>query len=103
GVAVKNLKTGEKGSVSCDGVFIFVGWEPNTDFLKGIIRLDQKGAVMVDKEMRTGTDGLFAAGDCCAKKLHQVVTACGDGATAAFSAMKYIEEMNGTVYEARPN
>ncbi|MDD5633866.1 MAG: FAD-dependent oxidoreductase, partial [Candidatus Omnitrophica bacterium] len=42
GVAVKNLKTGEKGSVSCDGVFIFVGWEPNTDFLKGIIRLDQK-------------------------------------------------------------
>ena len=98
-VRVRNLKTEDVTDIFCDGVFIFAGWEPNTDFLKGMVRLDEKGHIITDDGMETSQKGVFAGGDCRSKKLHQIVTACGDGATAAFSAQRYVEELKGTAYK----
>ena len=98
-IITKNINTGEKSEVLCDGVFIFVGWNPNTDFLKGFIDLNEKGRILVDSEMKTSVNGIFAAGDCCDKLLYQVVTACGDGATAAFASQHYVESLKGTAYD----
>jgi thioredoxin reductase (NADPH) len=98
-VRVRNNKTQEEKNLSCDGVFISIGYIPNTDFLKGAVKLDEKGYVIVDDSMRTSKEGIFACGDCREKLLRQVVTACGDGATAAFSAQQYVEELKGTAYK----
>ena len=98
-VTLRNVRTGEKSGMPCDGVFIFAGWKPNTDFLAGTVDLDEKGCIVIDGGMATSAEGIFAAGDCCRKSLHQVVTACGDGATAASSAQHYVEELKGTAYK----
>jgi len=97
-VSVRNIKADSKTDIPCDGVFVFVGWEPNTGFAEEVAELDKKGYIVTDSEMRTSHDGVFAAGDCREKLLRQVVTACGDGATAAFSAQHYVEELKGTAY-----
>ncbi len=97
-IILRNIKTDKKSEVACHGVFIFIGWRPNTDFLKGTLALDEKGCIVVDSQMKTSAGGLFAAGDCCSKLLHQVVTACGDGAVAAVSATNYVERIKGTLY-----
>jgi thioredoxin reductase (NADPH) len=97
-VRIRNLKTAEERILSVNGIFIFVGLTPNTAAFRGLIALDQGGYVTVDADMQTSNPGIFAAGDCIAKKLRQVVTACGDGATAAFSAQLYVEELKGEAY-----
>ncbi|MBU4312620.1 MAG: thioredoxin-disulfide reductase [Candidatus Omnitrophica bacterium] len=99
GVKIKNVKTGKETDVSCDGVFIFVGYSPNTDFIKRVLKLDKDGYIVSDSDMNTSKKGIFACGDCCKKLLRQVVTACGDGATAAFSAQKYVEDLKGAAYK----
>ncbi|MFH1847223.1 MAG: thioredoxin-disulfide reductase [Candidatus Omnitrophota bacterium] len=98
-IILENVENKKTITVSCSGVFIFAGWQPNTAFLEAPIDLDKKGCVIVDAGMATFAKGIFAAGDCCKKKLHQVVTACGDGATAAFSAQQYVEELKGIAYK----
>jgi thioredoxin reductase (NADPH) len=103
GVTLKNVKTGEKKTLSVDGVFIFTGLMPNTGFVKGIVETDSNGYIIVDENMRTSIKGIFACGDCNKKLLRQVVTACGDGATAAFSAQHHVEEIHGTQYAGRQN
>lgn len=65
------------------GVFVFAGYEPATDLVRGIAELDEQGYVITDRDQRTSADGLYAAGDVCVKSLRQVVTAVGDGALAA--------------------
>ena len=97
-IIVTNKNTKEKKDISCEGVFIFVGWRPNTDFLKELLNKDKSGAILSNPEMKTSEPGIFAAGDCCSKLLHQVVTACGDGAVAAVSAQHYVEGLKGTLY-----
>ncbi len=97
-VKIKNVKTGEKKEIPCDGIFISVGYIPNTDFLKGILKLDKNGHVITDSNMKTSKKGIFACGDAKKKLLRQIVTACGDGATAAFSARMYVEELKGEKY-----
>ena len=97
-VRIRNLKTGEERNLNVDGIFIFVGLNPNTEAFRGLIDLDAGGYIRADVDMRTSAPGIFAAGDCIAKRLRQVVTACGDGATAAFSAQLYVEEMKGVAY-----
>jgi len=91
GVKVKNVKTGAETDFSCDGVFVFVGYAPNTDFLKDAVPLDEAGYIISDDNCLTSKPGIFAAGDCRKKLLRQVVTACGEGATAAFSCQHYLE------------
>jgi thioredoxin reductase (NADPH) len=98
-VVLRNVKTGESSELSCDGVFVFVGWLPNTGFIKDVVKLDAHDCVPVDGAMKTSASGIFACGDCCSKVLHQVVTAAGDGATAAFSAQRFVEELKGTAYK----
>ncbi len=81
-----------------DGVFIFTGNIPNTGIFKGILDMDAQGYIRVDAHMRTSAKGIFAGGDCTDKLLRQVVTACGDGATAAFAAHEYVSTLKGTSY-----
>ena len=87
---VKNLKTGKNLDISCQGVFIFVGIVPNTGFLDNLIKTNEFGFIAIDQRMHTSREGVFACGDCAEKGLYQVVSACGDGATAADSAHKYL-------------
>jgi len=91
-VIIKDLKTGETKEVPTNGVFVFVGTEPMTAFVKGLVEMDEKGYIITDEEMRTNVEGIFAAGDCRKKPLRQVVTAAADGAIAAVSAEKYIAD-----------
>lgn len=95
GAVVKNIKNGELSEVNADGVFIFVGTVPKSDFVQGKVEMTDRGYVMVDKTMETSIPGVFAAGDVTDKYLRQVVTACADGAIAATAAGKFIEEEEG--------
>jgi thioredoxin reductase (NADPH) len=98
GVKVRNLKTGEGKTLEVNGVFAFIGWTPSFSFVGGIVKRSEDGYIIVDKEMRTSKEGIFACGDCCKKDLRQIVTACGDGATAAYSAQHYVERIKGQEY-----
>ena len=98
GVKVRNIKTGQTEALAVDGVFVFIGWNPNLSFLGGVVDMSEDGYIVVDKEMMTSREGIFACGDCCKKKLRQIVAACGDGATAAFSAQHYVEMIKGEAY-----
>jgi len=98
GISIKNIKTGEEKEIFCQGVFLFVGNLPNTNFLEGVIKLDERGYIITDDNMMTSQEGIYACGDVRRKILRQVVTACGEGATAAFAAVKYIEELKGISY-----
>jgi len=75
-----------------DGVFIYIGIIPNNELFKDKLELDERGFVLTDETMQTNIEGVYAAGDIIHKVLRQVVTAAGDGATAAFAAEKWIEE-----------
>ena len=97
-VRLRDVKTGEKRTLPVSGVFIFVGLTPNTAAFRDLVAVDQGGYITVDANMQTSIPGIFACGDCTAKRLRQVVTACGDGATAAFSAQLYVEELKGEAY-----
>ncbi len=88
---LKNLKTQEKQTLKVSGVFFYVGLKPNTEFLKGIVSLDEQGYVITDANMATSAPGIFAVGDVRQKLLRQVTTAVGDGATAAFAVERYFE------------
>ncbi|MDO8281857.1 MAG: thioredoxin-disulfide reductase [Thermodesulfovibrionia bacterium] len=88
---IKNVKTGERTVLDVHGVFIYVGYNPNSAFLKGIVRLDDKGYIISDDKMSTSAPGVYGVGDIRAGSLKQICTAVGDGATAAMSAEKYIE------------
>lgn len=98
-VKIRELPSGRRWEKPCAGVFIFVGMVPNTGFLKGLVAMDQRGYILTDDEMRTSVPGIFACGDARRKLLRQVVTACGDGATAARAAARYVEELRGTAYD----
>ena len=92
-VLVKNVKSGEVTEVPTEGVFMFIGIEPKTTFLEGVVELDEHGYIIVDEnKLQTSVEGIFAAGDARKKLLRQVTTAVGDGATAAFAVEKYLEE-----------
>jgi thioredoxin reductase (NADPH) len=91
GVGLKNVKTGEESRLAVQGVFVFVGYSPNSELVKGKLELDDQGFVVTDNDMQTSVPGVFAAGDIRSKLLRQVATAVGEGATAAFAAEKYLE------------
>jgi len=90
-VIVKNVKTGEVKEFDTDGAFLFVGLSPRTQFLKGLVQMDEAGYIITNEECETSVRGIFAAGDCRKKLLRQIATAVGDGATAAFATEKYME------------
>lgn len=85
GVRVANVRDGSSSILAVTGLFVFIGMVPNTGFLKGVVEMDQRGFILADEWMRTSMTGVYAAGDCRAKPLLQIVTAVSDGATAAFA------------------
>jgi thioredoxin reductase (NADPH) len=89
-VSMEHLPSGKTSSMKIDGVFIFAGYIPNTSDLKGTITLNERNEIIVDSEMRTSLPGVFAAGDCIAKKYRQVTTAVADGTIASLSAAEYL-------------
>lgn len=94
GVQVKNLKTGSSSVLPCQGVFFFVGMIPATEFFQNSgIEMDRRGYIPVNDLMETNLPGIYAVGDNRVKYLRQVVSAAGDGATAAVAAERYIEEL----------
>lgn len=94
-VKIKNIKTGVSTELACQGVFFFVGMIPSTRFLKESgLEMDKRGYIPVNEMMETNLEGVYAVGDNRIKYLRQVVTAAGDGATAAVAAERYIEEQN---------
>ena len=94
GLQLKNVKTGEETQLPVDGMFVFVGYEPQNSFLPAGLELDPQGFIITDCEMRTNLPGLFAAGDIRSKMCRQVTTAVGDGATAATAAFTYLEQLD---------
>lgn len=89
-VKLKNVETGQTQILKVSGVFVFVGWLPNTDFISNM-SLDEFGYIITDENMKTSVKGVFACGDIRKKQLRQVVTAASDGAQAAISAQHYLE------------
>jgi len=89
-VTIEHLPTGKMSEMKIDGVFIFVGYQPNTEVFDGIVKLNERGEIPVDADMRTNIPGVFAAGDCIAKKYRQVTTAVAEGTVAALSAAEYL-------------
>jgi thioredoxin reductase (NADPH) len=94
GIELKNVKTGEISRKEAQGVFIFIGTIPNADLIKGMVTQDESGFVISDDKTQTSVPGVFAAGDIRAKPWRQFSTAVGEGATAAFYAEKYLEDLN---------
>lgn len=90
GLKLRNVKTQESFTLEANGVFVYVGLKPNTDYLKDRLQLDEKGHVTVNTLMETGVEGVFAAGDVRQDSARQAVTATGDGVTAALTAERYI-------------
>ena len=91
-VVLKNLKSGELESVKVDNCFEFIGYIPNTEFLKDIVNMSKPGYVITNEKMETSVQGVFACGDVREKELKQVATAVGDGAIAGVGAEKFIAE-----------
>jgi thioredoxin reductase (NADPH) len=93
GVMVKHLQTGERKRLDVNGVFIFVGSEPQAGFFPPELEVDQSGFIIVNQKYRTNIPGIYAAGDVCAKTVRQVATAVGDGAAAASGVIGYLETL----------
>lgn len=89
-IDIRDLKSGEVTGFKTDGAFIFIGYLPNTEFLKGKVELNSQGEIITKSDMSTNTDGVFAAGDSTAKRFRQVTTAVGDGTIAALAAANYL-------------
>ncbi|HAJ56750.1 MAG TPA: thioredoxin-disulfide reductase [Candidatus Omnitrophica bacterium] len=92
GIKIKDLKTHQEEVLACDGVFVFIGFTPDTVFLRGLLDLNDRGYILTDEHMMSSCQGIFAAGDCRHRPFNQVVTACSDGAVAAYSATKFLEK-----------
>jgi len=96
-ISVTNIKTGEKSEIKTDAVFPYIGYAPNTELFKDIIEIDGQGFIKTDFNLSTNIEGVFAAGDVRVSPLRQVVVSAADGAIAATSAAKYIEEKHLTL------
>lgn len=94
---VVGIKDGQKTDFHTDGVFVFVGLKPNTEFLQGIVELDEIGLIKTDELLQTSLPGVFAAGDVRSGATMQIASAVGEGATAALQMRHYIESLERTI------
>lgn len=89
-VKIKNMKTRELTEMNIDGVFVLIGYIPNTEMFEGIVDLTDRKEIITTRDMETNIPGVFAAGDCTAKKYRQVTTAVADGTIAGLAAVEYV-------------
>lgn len=89
-VTIEHLPTGKISELKTDGTFIFIGYQPNTEDLQNLIELNVRNEIVVNQDMKTNINGIFAAGDCIVKKYRQVTTAVADGTIAALSVADYL-------------
>jgi thioredoxin reductase (NADPH) len=101
-VRIQNQQTEEIYEMKIDGVFIFIGYVPNTETLEGIIELNESKEIIVDKNLMTNLPGVYAAGDSIQKRYRQVTTAVGDGTIAALGAAEYINNLRKIKEETVP-
>ena len=93
-VKVENLLTHEHTELKLDGVFVFIGYEANTDFVQGrCIELTARNEILTDERLQTNIPGVYAAGDAIAKRYRQITTAVSDGTIAALNVMEYINQL----------
>lgn len=92
-IDIKNVKTGETENLEVDGVFISVGYLPDSAPYKDVVNLDDRGYIIADESCQTNVDGIFAAGDIRTKELRQIVTAISDGANAITGVEKYLNKI----------
>jgi thioredoxin reductase (NADPH) len=90
GVQTSNLKTGESGEISTDGVFIYIGHYPNSKFLEGHLVMDEHGYIIADEKMRTSVEGVFVAGEIQDSYFRQIATSVGQGCAAAIQCEKWL-------------
>lgn len=95
GIRLKDTLTGNVEDVKTDGVFLAIGHKPSTDFLRGIITLDEKGYIVVHGGTATSVPGIFAAGDCVDHTYRQAIVAAGQGCMAAMDTQKWLREQHG--------
>ncbi len=93
GVKIRNLVTGDVSDFRTDGVFIFIGYVPNTESLKGLVGLNERGEIITGPDMSTNIEGVYAAGDAAVKRYRQVTTAVADGTVAALAAADYLHSL----------
>ncbi len=91
-IGLRQLTNGQEFSLSVAGIFVSIGFKPNTDYLKGILPLDDAGAIITNDRLGTVIPGIFAAGDVRHNSGRQVIAAAADGAVAAMSADRFITE-----------
>jgi thioredoxin reductase (NADPH) len=101
GLKIRNLKTGELSMLSCDGVFVAIGFQPNTAVFQGQIELDEKGYIVVRNNTESNADGVFVAGDVHDYKYRQAITAAGEGCKAASDALSYLDTQKEIAVAAR--
>ncbi len=95
-VVIKDVNTGEIKELRPAAVFVFIGLDPNTEFLRGIVDLDQWGSIKTSATLETNLEGIFAAGDVRSGSTKQVASAVGEGATAALMIRQYLEKTEGS-------
>ncbi len=95
GVTLRNLKTGQRTEMNCQGVFVAIGHQPNTEVFKGQIDVDEVGYIKLKHRTMTNIDGVFAAGDVVDHYYRQAVTAAGMGCMAAIDVERYLEAKHG--------
>jgi len=98
GCRIKNLKTGQKSEIPCEGFFVAIGHEPNTGFLKGQVELDSKGYIVLKHRpnTRTNIEGVFAAGDVQDTVYRHAITAAASGCQAAIDVERFLESLHST-------
>jgi thioredoxin reductase (NADPH) len=92
GVRLKNLKTGAESQLALDGLFVAIGYDPNTDIFRGQVELNQKGYVVLKNGTESSVPGVFVAGDVHDFRYRQAITAAADGCKALLDAEKFVKE-----------
>jgi alkyl hydroperoxide reductase subunit F len=90
GITIREKESGKETTLTLDGVFAEIGWVPNTEFLEGLVEMNDGKEIIIDVNCHTNIEGLFAAGDVTNIKTKQIITASGEGAKAALEAYEYL-------------
>ncbi len=92
-ITIRDRQSGEEREIKVDGVFIYVGFLPNSKFMEGLVDMDKEGYIITDENMRTSFPGIYAVGDVRSKRVRQIAVACGEGTIAAIAVRDFLKEV----------